>query len=326
MAYMDMKLLTILVDIIDAGNLSEAARRLNMTRANVSYHLGQLEKSVGAQLVRRTTRRVEPTELGLMLYRHGIRLRQELAAARESVESLSRLPKGKVRLSVPSGYGKFVMTPWLLEFKRSYPDIVLEVRFENAVDDLLRKEIDIAIRILPSPPENLVARQMGRVRYLACVSAQYAEQNALPEQPGDLSSAPVITAVATSADLQPGVSHGGNFPLSGVQGRGLQLFAEKEGQNEVVLLHPTVISRDFPFLRDATLDGLGVGLLPDYMVRGDIAHGRLLTALDAWQLNIYGHNMYMLYMPDRHRSRALSILTAFIMEKVQADGLLNTGS
>ena len=70
---MELTSLTVLVDILDAGNLSQAARKLKMTRANVSYHLHQLEKSVGVQLVRRTTRRVEPTEVGLRLYAHGER-------------------------------------------------------------------------------------------------------------------------------------------------------------------------------------------------------------------------------------------------------------
>ena len=65
---LDLPYLTLLVDIIDAGNLSQAARKLKMTRANVSYHLSQLEKSVGVQLVRRTPRRVEPTEVGWPLY------------------------------------------------------------------------------------------------------------------------------------------------------------------------------------------------------------------------------------------------------------------
>ena len=87
-----------------------------MTRANVSYHLSQLERSVGMQLVRRSTRRVEATEIGLRLYQHGRSIQDELVAARESVQSLGKTPQGKVRLSVPSGYGQFVMTPWLLEF------------------------------------------------------------------------------------------------------------------------------------------------------------------------------------------------------------------
>ena len=64
---MDLTSLSQLVDIVDCGNLSQAARKLKMTRANVSYHLTQLEKSAGVQLVKRTTRRVEPTEIGLRL-------------------------------------------------------------------------------------------------------------------------------------------------------------------------------------------------------------------------------------------------------------------
>lgn len=79
---MELTSLTVLVDILDAGNLSQAARNLKMTRANVSYHLNQLEKSVGVQLVRRTTRRVEPTEVGLRLYAHGRAIQNEMLAAR----------------------------------------------------------------------------------------------------------------------------------------------------------------------------------------------------------------------------------------------------
>ena len=137
---MDMGALTLLVEILDAGNLSEAARRLKVSRANVSYHLNQLERAVGAQLMRRNTRRVEPTEIGLRLYEHGRRIQNELLAAKESVTTLGSSLQGRVRLSVPSGYGQIVMSGWLIEFKRMYPGIVLEVLFENRVDDLLVPE------------------------------------------------------------------------------------------------------------------------------------------------------------------------------------------
>jgi Transcriptional regulator len=294
---MDLKSLMLLVDILDAGNLSEAGRRLKMTRANVSYHLNQLEKVVGMQLVRRTTRRVEPTELGLKLYQHGRNLRDELAAAQESIESLGKLPQGKVRLSAPSGYGKYVVTPWLIEFKRRYPDIVMDVLFENTVDDLLRDEVDIAVRILPTPPQNLVARQLGRIRYLACASPHYVAQHGLPAQPSDLSEVPLISA--------------------NVAGKNLRLSAYRNGHREVVPLQPSVISRNFPFLRDATLSGLGVGLLPEYMLREDFADGRLVRALEQWDLSIFGSNVYMLYMPNRHHPRALSMLMDHITTKAQ---------
>ena len=158
---MDLKSLTLLVEIIDAGNLSEAARRLKVSRANISYHLSRLEQSIGLQLVRRTTRRIEPTEIGLRLYEHGRAIRNELLAAQESVSSLGQSLQGRVRVSVPSGYGQWVMADWLLDFKRLYPGIVLDVMFENRVEDLMRDEVDIAVRVMSEPPQNLVARDMG---------------------------------------------------------------------------------------------------------------------------------------------------------------------
>ena len=148
---LELSALTLLVDIIDSGNLSQAARKLKMTRANVSYHLSQLEKTVGVQLVRRTTRRVEPTEVGWRLYEHGRTIRNEIVAAQETITNLGQGLQGRVGLSVPSGYGQMVMSDWLVEFKRLYPGIVLDEVFENRIDNL-RDEVDIAIRMARSPP------------------------------------------------------------------------------------------------------------------------------------------------------------------------------
>ena len=92
---MDLQSLTLLVEIIDSGNLSQAARKLRMTRANVSYHLTQLEQSVGAQLLRRSTRHVEPTEIGLRLYEHGRAIQNEMLAARETVTRLGQGLQGR---------------------------------------------------------------------------------------------------------------------------------------------------------------------------------------------------------------------------------------
>ena len=99
---MDTKSLTLLVEILDAGNLSEAARRLKMTRANVSYHLSQLERSVGMQLVRRSTRRVEATEIGLKLYQHGRSIQDELVAARSRCRAWARRRRARSGSACPA--------------------------------------------------------------------------------------------------------------------------------------------------------------------------------------------------------------------------------
>lgn len=293
---MDLSALTLLVEIIDAGNLSVAARKLRMTRANVSYHLGQLEKEAGVQLVRRTTRRVEPTEVGRRLYEHGRRVQGELQAARETVATFGQGLQGRVGLSVPSGFGELVMSSWLIDFKRQFPGIVLDVLFENRAD-VMRDEVDIAVRVMPEPPPSLVARDLGNVRYLACASREYAQQHGLPTNLEQLAATPVITA--------------------GVVGRQLRLRAYRGGEREDAILEPTLISEHFPFLRKAILAGLGVGIVPDYVVQDALAAGEALTTLDDYRLSIFGTNMYLLYMPDRHQIRAVRTCIDFLLERAR---------
>ncbi|NLY27798.1 MAG: LysR family transcriptional regulator [Alcaligenaceae bacterium] len=291
---MDLQSLTLLVEIIDSGNLSQAARKLKTSRANVSYHLTKLEKSLGLQLVRRTTRRVEPTEVGLRLYQHGRTIMNEMRAARETVTSLGQELRGRIGISVPSGYGQIIMSDWLIEFKERYPGIVLDVLFENRADNL-RDEVDIAIRVMPEPPESLVARSLGTVRYLACASAQYAARHGLPRTLDELGNAPLITAV--------------------VAGKQLRLRAYKGAERQEVTLEPTLISEHFPFLRKGILAGLGVGIVPDYVVQDKINSGEIVTTLDDYRLSIFGTHMYLLYLPTRHPTRALRTCIDFLLAK-----------
>jgi DNA-binding transcriptional LysR family regulator len=297
---MDLNSMMLLVEILESGTLSEAARRLKMSRANVSYHLKQFERSIGQQLLRRTTRRVEATEVGLRLYQHGRTIRDELLAARESVATLGQTVQGRVRLSVPSGYGQMVMSQWLIAFKRSYPGIVLDVMFENRVEDLIRDEVDIAVRVMSEPPQNLVARSMGPVRYVACASPAYAASHGMPKQLDELQTSPLIT--------------------SAVIGRQLRVAAYMGDDRYEVLLEPTLISENFLFLREAILGGVGVGLVPDYVVKEDIRRGDVVTTFDEWRLSIFGTQMYLLYMPNRYHTRAMALFIDFTLEQARRDG------
>jgi DNA-binding transcriptional LysR family regulator len=297
---MDLNALNLLVEIVEAGNLSEAARRLRMSRANVSFRLAQFERSLGQQLLRRTTRRVEPTEIGQRLYAHGRAIRDELLAAQESVTELGHSLQGRVRLSVPSGYGQLVMSEWLIAFKRAYPGIVLDVMFENRVEDLMRDEVDIAVRVMSEPPQNLVARDMGPVHYVACAASGWAREHGMPVQLEDLRSVPLIT--------------------SSVQGRQVRVAAYLEQERHEVSIEPTIISENFLFLRQAILAGLGVGIVPDYVVNPEVESGEVVTALNAWRLSIFGIHMYMLYMPGRHRTRAITTFIDFMLERAAEAG------
>jgi len=293
---LDQISLSLLVDIIDAGNLSSAARRLRMSRANVSYRLNQFERELGQQLLRRTTRRVEPTALGLRLYEHGRAIRDELVAARESVSLLGQSLSGRVRVSVPSGFGQIVMARWLVAFKRLYPDIAINVVFENRVEDLMRGEVDIAVRVMRDPPESLVARKLGDVNYVICASARYSAKHALPQNLAELRSAPVIAASVFINQFHLTANHG-------------------EGGAHELILEPTVSSENSMFLRECILQDLGIGIVPDYVVASEIASGEVVATLHDWRVTSLGTSMYMLYMSNRRRTRAETTFVDFIHEQ-----------
>src|SRR5690606_17216203 len=112
----------------------------------------------------------------------------------------------------------------------------------------------------------LVARDMGQVRYVACAAASYARDIGLPTRIEQLRSIPMIT--------------------SAVVGRQLRVAASRNSERHEVLLQPSLISENFVFLRRSILAGLGVGIVPDYVMQEDVVRGDAVTALDEWELSI----------------------------------------
>lgn len=208
--------------------------------------------------------------------------------------------QGRVRLSVPSGYGQLVMSQWLLEFKRLYPGIVLDVVFENRVEDLIRDEVDIAVRVMSEPPQNLVARDLGAMHYVVCASRAWAEAHGMPADLDALSNVPLIASAVVS--------------------RQLRVTAYQGIERHEVIVEPTLISENYLFLRQAVLAGLGIGMVPDYVVQQDVERGDVVTALHDWRLSIFGTRMYMLYMPNRHHTRAASTFIEFMLERAHQAG------
>jgi len=299
---MDVNALGLLVEIIDAGNLSRAAARLGMSRANVSHRLAQFVRDLGQQLLRRTTRQIEPTELGRRLYEHGRSIRHELAAADESVAALGQALQGRVRLSVPSGYGQLAMAGWLTDFMRSYPGIALEVIFDNAIEDLMDGRVDCAVRVMNDPPEHLVARHLGPVAYVACATPACLAEWGQPQTLQELLHLPLITSALTERTLR----------MAGLQSL---------GQGDAAL-RMRLVSPNFYFLREALLQGLGVGIVPDYMVRESVAQGALQELpLPAGSLDFLRTHKYLLYMPTRFQTRAIQTLTEFVHQRALAEAV-----
>ncbi|PWK32714.1 LysR family transcriptional regulator [Cupriavidus plantarum] len=293
---MDQTALSLLVDIIDAGNLSRAASQLGMSRANVSKRLNQFERQLGAELLRRSTRQLEPTELGWQLYEHGRAIRHQVMAAQEAVQSLGKRLSGTVRLSVPSGFGQHTMSAWFLEFMSLYPAITLNVVFDNDIEDLIKGSVDFAVRVMGETPTHAVAHSLGDVEYVACATPSLARDAGMPRTLDEFGNLPLITSELTGQKLLAAGGPGAAFGQPRIQ--------------------PRLMSANFFFLREAILQGLGVGLLPRYMVARDIEAGTLVRLpLPPRDLAFLRTTMYLLYLPTRYQTRAVVTLIAFLREK-----------
>jgi len=105
-----------------------------------------------------------------------------------------------------------------------------------------------------------------------------------------------------------------------VHGRQLRVSAYLGGERHEVLLEPTLISENFLFLRQSILASLGVGIVPDYVFDAELREGEVIAALTEWRLSIFGTHMYMLYMPGRHRTRAITTFIDFMLARAQEAG------
>lgn len=293
---MDLNLVRALVQIVDAGNLSEAARRRSVTRSQVSKELKSLERQVGATLLRRTTRRLEPTDAGRALYEHGLRMLAEVDAARAAIDGLGRTVRGHVRLSIPTGLGELFLGETLLVFQQAHPEVSLRVLFSNRVFDLIAAEIDVAVRITSDPPPEQVARELLRVRWALYAAPGYLEAHPPIQRPEDLGDAAHRILCTPSPE------------------RHFKLVLRQQAERRELRLTPLLQSEHFPFLRQAMLAGAGIALLPHYAAAGDVRDGRARPVLPAWQAEGLGNALYVLTMPDRHPTHAVRMLTAYLRE------------
>lgn len=300
---MDLNLIQAFVEIVDAGTLAEAGRRRGVTRSQVSRQLRELETQAGAQLLRRTTRRLELTEPGQTLYGHGLRIVGELASARAEIDSLGTTLRGHLRVSVPTGLGESFVAPLLLEFAAAHPAITLRVLFSNRIDDLIAAEIDVALKATAQPPLDQVAREICAIDWQLCAAPAYldrvAAQRGALAAPQDLADCDFICA-----------------PTAANPGRRHVLTLERAGNQETVPLQPHLQSEHFPFLKRAICEGHGIGLLPAYVAWDALTDGRLRQILPDWKPVGQSDRLYVLTSPSPHVSIATRALIAFLRERI----------
>jgi DNA-binding transcriptional LysR family regulator len=173
--------------IIETGSQTAAARRLGRSLQSVNRSLAALERSVGVELVRRTTRQSFATEAGLAFYQRVKPAFTEINEARREAANRQAEPSGLLRISSPAMFGFTYVVPAIADFVATYPQIDVELKVSDRPIDLIGDGLDLAVRIRDLPDSSLKARRLGEIRTVVYGAPAYFARYGRPNQPDDLS-------------------------------------------------------------------------------------------------------------------------------------------
>jgi DNA-binding transcriptional LysR family regulator len=256
--------MAVFVQVVDDGSFTAAAEALGLSKAAVSRYIGRLEKHLGARLLNRTTRRLTLTEAGNALYDRASRALADLAAAESEILELSGTPRGRLRVAAPAYFGKAFLIPVVHRFLQRYPDIALELDFDNRIIDLVKERMDVAIRITTLASSSLVARPLAPVRLVTVASPRYLEKHGTPETPAELHHHAVL---AYTLDRTPGEWR----------------YQDNQGNALSVRVKGRLACNSDDAIKRAALDAMGIARFPDLFVRDELASGALVHFLDAFE-------------------------------------------
>lgn len=253
--------LRIFARVVECQSFSRAAETLRIPRSTVSTAVKELEDTVGARLLNRTTRSVLLTHDGTAFYERAVQLVGDV----EEVEGLFRTSSarlsGKLKINVPGRIGRLIVAPALPDFLARYPGIALEVGITDRIVDLQHEGIDCVIRVGDLADSNLIARRIGDIDIINCASKAYLKVHGIPRRVSDLRRHRTVVYVPPSGGKpEPWDYVGRNGPLT--------------------IAVPHAVAVDNAEMQIAcALAGLGLIQVPAYDVRAHIANGELVEIL-----------------------------------------------
>jgi len=176
----------VLVRVVELGSFAAAARELRLSPTMVAKHVEHVEQRLGAQVIRRTTRRHSLTEVGQRYLARARGVLAEFATAEASASELQAAARGTLRVTAPVVLGAHALAPLLGELLRLHPELRIELALQDRVVDLLDEGFDVALRSGPLARSGLIARPLAPLRMLLAASPGYLAQAGTPRRPRDL--------------------------------------------------------------------------------------------------------------------------------------------
>lgn len=283
------------VESAQLGSFSAAARKLQLTRDQVSKYVAALEEELRAPLFARSTRSLKLTTAGEALLERAINIVAMMDDVLSTIGTMRSAPRGQLRINAPMSFGLQHLSPLIGKFHAQFPEISLRIELDDRFVDPARSGADVTIRIAHLPPElDLVARPLAVAERVLVASPAYLRSFGTPKQPADLSQHECL--------------HYGDLA------QGVPWHFSRKHDTYTHTARGSVCSNNGDVLRDAALSGVGTTVLPRFIVHDLVERGELIELLSDWEVTP-SIAVYALYS---QASRAFPAVKAFV-EFAQAE-------
>lgn len=290
--------LSAFVKTADLGSFVAAGRVLGLSASAVGKAVTTLERQVGVRLFQRSTRSIRLTEEGRLFHERCRRVLDDLEDAQASLAAAVAAPRGRLRLSLPL-VSYHLLLPVVPGFVRLYPEVELDLDFNDRIVDLIDEGVDVAIRSGDLQDSRLMSRALRPFRMLLCAAPAYLDEHGTPQTPRDLAGHTAIRS---------------RYPNSGkLQDWPLTMPPDAPG----LALRSLLTCNNMEALGGAVAAGLGIGCMPDFLARRRLADGTLRSILDD---HIDGPGQFhMLWPSNRHLSPKVRVLVDYLTDTLFAD-------
>ena len=285
--------LNVFVTVVEEQGFSAAAKRLDSTPAAVSRRIKALEQRLGVRLLQRTTRSLKLTEAGELYFREVSRLLSDLKTVEHELEEITGQAAGELRIVAPMSFGQRRLAPVVARFALTHPKLRITLRLEDQETDIVNEGIDLAVRIAYPSDSSLVARPIASIPRHICASPQYLARRGTPRSPRDL--------------LQYDCLH-----YNVISEREEWTFAGTEG-DETIVIKAVFSSNNGEVLAEAAVQGLGITLLPDFIIEEALADGRLIRILEGWERSPL--TLSVMYPSRRHVPAKTRLFIDYMVEQ-----------
>ncbi len=286
--------------VVETGSFTLAARAFSVPPSSLSRRIADLEQSLGATLLKRSTRVVKLTEIGQDYYRQVKQILEQLELSDEMVRNYQSTPMGHLHISSMVGFGERILLPLMDEFSEMYPEIVLDISLSDELSALSRDDVDIAIRGGYAPNERVVAIKLMDNHFIAVASQQYLNEMGIPTRVSELSQHKGLYFRTP------------NGPLPWI--------CEIDGQWQEVSAPKAAISNNGKWLVDKALQNRGILMMAGWALNPYVDRGELIKLQFDYPLYVTQNpalGVYLLYQKQRYQVPKVKAAVDFLVSRVK---------